>query len=352
MRSLENDRNVIIKPADKGSSIVVWDRLDYLAEAEKQLSDSKTYKEVQWSEEDQIKLVEKSNSMFEELKKKTVITEKEKNYFKFNFKKATNVGKLYLLPKIHKRLSNVTGRPVISNCGTPTEKVSEYLDHHLQPVMKEGKSYIKDTADFLDKLKDLGEIPEGAILVTADVVGLYPSIPHTEGLEVLRKQYDKFLHKKVPTEDIIKMADFVLKNNCFEFNSKVFQQISGTAIGTKFAAPYACICMDYIETEFLKTQSIKPWVWKRFIDDVFFIWTDSEENLEKILKKLNGFHPSIKFTFEKSKMKVNFLDVVIKIKNGRLSTDLYSKPVDSHQYFHYNSFHTKQIKNLSFTVKL
>ena len=80
------------------------------------------------------------------------------------------------------------GCPVISNCGNPTKKVSEFLDHHLQPVMKEGKSYIKDTADFLDKLKDLGEIRDGAILVTADVVGLYPSIPHTEGLEVLRKQ--------------------------------------------------------------------------------------------------------------------------------------------------------------------
>ena len=122
MRSLENDRNVVIKPADEGSSIVVWDRLDYLAEAEKQLSDSKTYKEVQWSEKDQIKLVEKSNSLFEDLKKKTIITEKEKNYFKFNFKKATNVGKLYLLPKIHKRLSNVPGRPVISNSGTPHRK--------------------------------------------------------------------------------------------------------------------------------------------------------------------------------------------------------------------------------------
>ena len=85
MHSLENDRNIIIKPVDKGSSIVVWDRLDYLAEAEKQLSDSNIYKEVQLSEKDQIKLVEKSNSMFKELKKKTVITEKEKNYFKFNF---------------------------------------------------------------------------------------------------------------------------------------------------------------------------------------------------------------------------------------------------------------------------
>ena len=242
MRNLDNDRNVIIKPADKGSSIVVWDRLNYLAEAEKQLSDSKTYKEVQWLEKNQIKLVKKSNSMFEELKKKTVITEKKKkNYFKFNFKKAS---KLYLLPKIHTRLSNEPGRSVISNCGAP--KVSEYLDHHLQPVMKEQKSYIKDTADLLNTLKDLGEIPKGAILVTADVVGLYPTIPHTEVLKVLHKQYDKFLHKKVPTEDIIKMADFV------QFNANFLQQISGTAIGTK-CAPYMLVFLwTTLEQNFLR----------------------------------------------------------------------------------------------------
>ena len=67
------------------------------------------------------------------------------------------------------------------------------------------------------------------------------------------------------------------------------------------------------------------------IGGVFFIWTDSEGILESLLKELNGFHPSIKFTFDKSKVKVNFLDVVIKIKDGGLSTGLYSKPVGSHQ---------------------
>ena len=44
-------------------------------------------------------------------------------YFSYECKKITNLGKLYLLPKIHKRLENVPVRPVISNCGTPTEKV-------------------------------------------------------------------------------------------------------------------------------------------------------------------------------------------------------------------------------------
>ena len=56
------------------------------------------------------------------------------------------------------------------------------------------------------------------------------------------------------------MADFVLKNNLFEFDCKFYQQISGTAIGTKLAPAYACISMDYIETEFLKTQAIKSWL--------------------------------------------------------------------------------------------
>ena len=46
------------------------------------------------------------------------------------------------------------------------------------------------------------------------------------------------------------LAQFVLMNIFFEFNN-VFQQISGTAIGTKFAPPYACIFMDQIETKFL-----------------------------------------------------------------------------------------------------
>ena len=67
------------------------------------------------------------------------------------------------------------------------------------------------------------------------------------------------------------MADIVLKNNLFEFDCKFYQQISGTAIGSNFAPPYACIFMDYIESEFLKTQVINLWLWKRIIDDLLFL---------------------------------------------------------------------------------
>ena len=65
--------------------------------------------------------------------------ERKKKYFTLNSEKATNVGRLYLSPKIHKRLSNLPGHPVISSSGTLTKSVSEFLDHHLQPVIKEEK---------------------------------------------------------------------------------------------------------------------------------------------------------------------------------------------------------------------
>ena len=52
----------------------------------------------------------------------------------------------------------------------------------------------------------------------------------------------------------------------------------------------------------------------------------------------------MKFTYEKSRKKINFLDVVIKIKNGVMTTDLYSKPTDGHQYLHYESCQAEHIK--------
>ena len=107
-------------------------------------------------------------------------------YFRFDFKKACNLGKLYLLLKIDKRMFNIPGMPVISNCGTLTENVSEFMDSHLQPIMKKGLSCIKDSGDFISNIKWIGSVPKNTILVNADVVGLYPRIPHNVGLKALK----------------------------------------------------------------------------------------------------------------------------------------------------------------------
>ena len=74
IRALSDDRTIIIKRADKGSSAVVWDRMDYLLEAEKQLSDANVYKNVDFKEKLLTDLVKTSNNIFLKLKQNFLIS--------------------------------------------------------------------------------------------------------------------------------------------------------------------------------------------------------------------------------------------------------------------------------------
>ena len=67
--------------------------------------------------------------------------------------------------------------------------------------------------------------------------------------------------------------------------------------------------MDNIETTFLETQKLQRLVWFRYIDDIFFIWTHGEQELQTFLRSLNEFHTNIKFTCESSKQSIAYLDL-------------------------------------------
>ena len=210
MYSLKNDNTIVIKGADKGSAVVVWDREDYLKEAHKQLSDEEVYEEVT---NDPSSL---ESTIFTALNKIRARGDLSADNLEYFFNKDPKFARFYLLPKIHKRLHNVPGRPVISNCGYYTENISSFLDYHLKPLAKKVESYIKDTNHFLKKFKELGSLPKNAILCTIDVVGLYPNIPHKEGLASIRNHVDNRENKEVTTDTLVELADIVLKINYFQ----------------------------------------------------------------------------------------------------------------------------------------
>ena len=133
----------------------------------------------------------------EKIRKRGDLSQDTLNYFLIKDPKFV---RFYLLPKIHKRLYDVPGRPVISKCGFYNENISSFLDFHLQPLAQKVKSYIKDTNHFLKKIKGLGQLPGGTILCTIDVVGLYPNIPHNEGLAFLKDFLDNRVDKQVTTD--------------------------------------------------------------------------------------------------------------------------------------------------------
>ena len=336
--SLRDDSTIIIKGADKGSVVVAWDRKDYLKEAYKQLEDREVYEEV--SNDPNVL----DNTIIKALEKICLRGDLSNDTLSYFAVEVPKFATFYLLPKIYNRLHNVPGRSVISNCGFYTENISSFLDYHLQPLAQKVKSYIKNSNHFLNKIKKLGSLPDGAILCTMDVVGLYPNIPHGEGLASLRRFLETRDNKQISSDTLTELAEVVLKNNIFEFDEKTFKQKRGTAIGTKFAPPYAILFMANLEEKMLEGFEKKPMIWWRYIDDIFFIWEHGEESLKVFIEQVNMFHSTIKFTAEYSKEEVNFLDVNIKLIDGELKTDLFVKPTDTHQFLDPTSCHPYHCK--------
>ena len=123
--NLKNDKNIVIKSADKGSAVVVWDRDDYIKEAEDQLGDKDIYEEVC---NDPGPLISTIHEAIEKIRKRGDLNADTIKYFMVNDPK---FARFYLLPNIHKRLHDVPGRPVILNCGYYTKNISSFVDFHL-----------------------------------------------------------------------------------------------------------------------------------------------------------------------------------------------------------------------------
>ena len=169
----------------------------------------------------------------------------------------------------------------------------------------------------------------------------------------------------------------VLRYNIFEFNNQLFQQLIGTAMGTKCAPNYSNLFMakkidpEIIKLAILHGKGIFPIrLFKRFLDDIIMIWCGSIESLHSFITDINKINPSIQFTlshtFQPEDMENNdspctcdkatsiaFLDTSLSIEEGRVVVDLYRKPTDRNQYLLTSSCHPAHVsKNIPFSLAL
>ena len=85
VRSLVDDRSIVIKKPDKGFCVVVWDRWDYIKEAEEQLGDSTVYKEINYNKQILSQLAGSGNKYFKKLNSSGYISFKEMKYFTYEY---------------------------------------------------------------------------------------------------------------------------------------------------------------------------------------------------------------------------------------------------------------------------
>ena len=147
------------------------------------------------------------------------------------------------------------------------------------------------------------------VLGSCDVVSLYTSIPLDFRLEALSYWIEKkrnLIPEFFTKAFILEAVSFVLSNNSFQYDSYMFLQLVGTAMGRKFAPPYACVIVGYIEQtiffprllplHFTLTEcKLIEEIFERFMDDGFVLWSKNA-NIDVFRKLLNELHPPLKFT--------------------------------------------------------
>ena len=345
LKNLLRDKTIIVKKADKGTTTVIMSKKEKITEGQVLLNDLDNYRPLDKPMADET--ADKIKKIITCMLTESHIDEMTAKWLS-QTPNPPRIPEFYTLTKIHK--PTLVGRPIISGCDGPTERISSFVDRLIQPIAQQQESYLKDSTDFINFIERT-KLPKNAILASMDVTSLYTNIPQEEGITTVCKAYEDFYqnHLPIPTKFLRQMLCLILKENSFQFNGRHYLQTHGTAMGTKMAVAFANVFMAKIEKGIISKSKIKPLVWKRYIDDVFCVWHTTEDNIEKFVQRANNYHDTIKFTAEISDSEITFLDT--KVYKGErfkrestLDVQTHYKRTETFQYTDFYSCHLPGVK--------
>lgn len=356
-KGLIDNELFFVTRADKGGKTVLWDRVEYVAEATRQLSDTNTYSPVS---DDEIALeLQFTRTLIEELvlklRRGRHVTAMEGAFLRAP---GAEIPAFYLLPKIHKaRLPSTggyQGRPILGNCNSILKPLDLLLTEWTTPLLRRIPGSLMDTADFLSALHEAENQIDGGRLFTADVTALYPSIPWAEGIDAAVYFYGVGYHwlktrarsmglPPPPEKWLFKaILRLVVQRNFFHFrNTGFYHQRSGTAMGSSISVFFANAFMYTRHRSIINNPPQGLSLMVRYIDDLFFIWGGTKQDLISLISS----DPLVEYTFqEEEDGSIPFLDIRVSRSSGSLKTSLYRKPTDGQQYLHFNSCHPLHTK--------
>ena len=368
-----------IKKADKTNTFVIMDKDRYREQLVLRCHlNTAPYVEVD---------IERDKNVFKDMEK---LCNKFQNCMTKNERKTIlnedwSTSRFYVLPKINKsktileKIGNttdecvqlampedLTSRPIVSGPKSVTKGLSQLLEKILTPLVSHQKTFIKNELDFLRKFPR--NVEPDTYIMCCDVKSLYTSIPNDLGMRALQywiTRLSSIIPSRFSENFILEASQFVLENNFFTFNGRMWQQVIGTAMGKEMASPYACLTVGFLEEtilfpkllpKYFKTPVLEKIISRyfRFVDDGISALPQIVPS-EKFLKILNSMDSSVQFTITRSTPTmvrreeyemVNYMSVkLLKSNEGQIKTDIYYKDTNSHDYLSYNSHHPAHTKD-------
>ncbi|XP_068691214.1 uncharacterized protein [Montipora foliosa] len=191
-KELKQNNNIIVKKADKETTTVIMNKQDKIRDGQILLDEKENYKPL--SSPMALETSQKAKEIISALHHGDHIDDMTQKWLSVT-PNPPRIPVFDTLTKIYK--PNPVGRPIISGCEGPTERISSFVDHLLQPIAKTQKSYLKDTTDFLN-FTEKTKVAKDTTLVSMDVTSLYTNIAQEEGIEIVCRTYETFYGNKLP----------------------------------------------------------------------------------------------------------------------------------------------------------
>ena len=353
LRLLAKDQSLVILNADKNLGLTVMSCTWYEAQALGHLHDITTYEPVNdWHvQRNRIRalLLRSSKHPWPNNPLSTPTAAKRRRQRHLTRTTTTTATthtdapcRFYVIPKVHK--NPPTSRPIAAAHSFVTTPLSQRITPFLQHMVNQLPYIVKNTAAFLRLLHVLPQLPAHARLFTADVESLYPNIETDWALQLL-DQPIKQMYGDEYGATLCYALRLVLTTLTVRFKEHTFRQISGCAMGTPLAPPYANLVVHHADLATRTEYSHHIALLTRYIDDYFGIWVGSEQQFNDFSAKMNAIHPRIKLIFTDLSHTTSFLDVSISLTNGRISTRLFRKAMNRYLYLPTSSQHPRATLN-------
>ena len=341
LKKLKSNTDIVIHKSDKGNSVVIVNKNDYLKRLSDMVADESKFEKIKVEENKDYNFMVKEKSIVDSLlselvKKKSMNPDLRTKLLPDGPKPA----RLYGLPKIHKPI--VDGlpkyRPIISQIGSATYKIAKYLLPFMEPLTT-NEYTVRDTFHFVSMLNDKNH---HLIMASLDVDSLFTNIPLNETIDIVT---DKIFENKQRVNGLLKL-DFrkllvlATKGSVFYFNGNYYRQKDGVAMGSPLGPALANAFLCHHESHWLEDcpLSFVPVFYARYVDDIFVL-LKSHEHIARLSNFLSSKHVNIRFTFEVENNGIlPFLDVNVYRDADCFTTTVHRKDTFSGVYTHFNAF--------------
>jgi hypothetical protein len=351
LESLRSQKDFLVVQCDKNLGPAVIEREEYIRLAFRDhLSDASTYRYL-----DTASVAHTRHRLFSLLRQWLVryrmsLSKAERTFLtRLESQCLDPFPYFYLTMKVHK--TPLKTRPIVSCTGSLLYGLGVWVDDKLQKIARLQKTYFKSSYDLKKELVDL-PLPSTARLFTSDAISMYTNINTDAALREIARylRRNPALCSDIPIEALLAALTLVMKNNVIQFGDTHWLQLQGAAMGTPPAPPYATLFYAIFEETLIREFASSIHLLRRYIDDIFGIWIpaanarDDLNDWNRFKARLSEFH-GLEWETSERTTSVVFLDLTLTIRDNRITTSLYSKPLNLYLYIPPQSAHPPGVLN-------